>query len=432
MWRPRPSAGNPGACFGQRRTLADRGGIRRDRGSWARGRRSDRGGHLPQRATVQRWPASRRGRVQHARGRRPAARFHHQRLVLRSAGRTRHRLRAAAGQISSSSCSGRSGTRVPRFTEDKLRLLRAVRFGHNFGFQTGGRTRAAMQAMAAQVTAVSPERIAAEMRHMLVMPRAPPPCECWTKSPGLLAVLYARSPQSWPQNADSYCRPGCLADCALAVLARSNEPDLSAGSGGAAAPFLRRADCVARCAGNGGSRIAKPIAPSGWSGMRPTWPMPPASPGAQVQRLLLQREIEGCLATEAARATPGPAGTWSFAAAWLARPAGRTRSAAAGHAAMICCAWRAARQAYTTAAETVRDAQFDGKIPPRRGRWRLVDDCLAAEEKSAERGLSRRALPDKSPHTAGQTTVAGVINGSRPAAMHCAAAAVPGLVRLHL
>jgi tRNA nucleotidyltransferase/poly(A) polymerase len=57
-----------------------------------------------------------------------------------------------------------------RFTEDKLRMLRAVRFASVFNFRLEGSTLAAMCEMARQVTVVSVERIADEMRMMLVHP----------------------------------------------------------------------------------------------------------------------------------------------------------------------------------------------------------------------------------------------------------------------
>ncbi len=60
------------------------------------------------------------------------------------------------------------GDAQQRFSEDKLRLLRAVRFAASFHFTLDLPTRQAIEAMAAQVTVVSPERIAAEMRLMLV------------------------------------------------------------------------------------------------------------------------------------------------------------------------------------------------------------------------------------------------------------------------
>ncbi|MEX2141165.1 MAG: CCA tRNA nucleotidyltransferase [Pirellulales bacterium] len=54
-----------------------------------------------------------------------------------------------------------------RFTEDKLRMLRAVRFAAAFEFALEEHTEAAIREMAHQLTVVSAERIAAEMRAML-------------------------------------------------------------------------------------------------------------------------------------------------------------------------------------------------------------------------------------------------------------------------
>ena len=57
-----------------------------------------------------------------------------------------------------------------RFREDKLRMLRAVRFAATFGFALEAQTRNTICEMAAEVTVVSAERIAVEMRRMLVSP----------------------------------------------------------------------------------------------------------------------------------------------------------------------------------------------------------------------------------------------------------------------
>jgi poly(A) polymerase len=62
------------------------------------------------------------------------------------------------------------GDPFARFREDKLRLLRAVRQAARFQLQIEPATRAAILAMAEQVVAVSAERIAHELRRMLVHP----------------------------------------------------------------------------------------------------------------------------------------------------------------------------------------------------------------------------------------------------------------------
>lgn len=62
------------------------------------------------------------------------------------------------------------GVPEERFAEDKLRLLRAVRFAARFDLEIEPRTRVALVAMADQVVAVAAERIAHELRRMLVHP----------------------------------------------------------------------------------------------------------------------------------------------------------------------------------------------------------------------------------------------------------------------
>jgi len=57
-----------------------------------------------------------------------------------------------------------------RIAEDKLRMLRAVRFASIFDFRLEANTRDAICDMAPQVTVVSAERIADEMRIVLVHP----------------------------------------------------------------------------------------------------------------------------------------------------------------------------------------------------------------------------------------------------------------------
>jgi tRNA nucleotidyltransferase/poly(A) polymerase len=62
------------------------------------------------------------------------------------------------------------GDPAARFSEDKLRLLRAVRFTADLGFTLDPATREAIVRMAPEISVVSAERIAAEMRTMLCHP----------------------------------------------------------------------------------------------------------------------------------------------------------------------------------------------------------------------------------------------------------------------
>ncbi len=63
------------------------------------------------------------------------------------------------------------GEPAERFAEDKLRLLRAVRFAARFDLELEPATREAVAAMADQIRVVAAERIAQELRKMLVHPR---------------------------------------------------------------------------------------------------------------------------------------------------------------------------------------------------------------------------------------------------------------------
>ncbi len=63
------------------------------------------------------------------------------------------------------------GDPAARFAEDKLRLLRAIRFAARFDYAIEPTTWAAIQRMASEIRIVSPERIEIEMRKMLAHSR---------------------------------------------------------------------------------------------------------------------------------------------------------------------------------------------------------------------------------------------------------------------
>jgi poly(A) polymerase len=60
------------------------------------------------------------------------------------------------------------GDPLERFTEDKLRMLRAVRFSAAYEFSVEPKTLAAIRRMASEITVVSAERISTEMQRVLV------------------------------------------------------------------------------------------------------------------------------------------------------------------------------------------------------------------------------------------------------------------------
>jgi poly(A) polymerase len=75
-----------------------------------------------------------------------------------------------------------------RFAEDKLRMMRAVRFAARFGFEIEPGTLAAAQELAPQITQVSPERIREELTKLLTEGAARRGFELLDET-GLLAVV---------------------------------------------------------------------------------------------------------------------------------------------------------------------------------------------------------------------------------------------------
>lgn len=108
------------------------------------------------------------------------------------------------------------GDPYQRFQEDKLRLLRAVRFAAAFDFQLEGCTLEAVRRMAAEITAVSPERIGAEIERMLVDRHRSRAVRLLLDT-GLAAVIV---PEVVPADAEQAAR----FEQSLAILDRLREP----------------------------------------------------------------------------------------------------------------------------------------------------------------------------------------------------------------
>jgi len=77
-----------------------------------------------------------------------------------------------------------------RFAEDKLRMLRAVRFATRFELKVDPRPWTRIRAMALEITVVSAERIADELRKLLVSPHRARGLRL-LDDVGLAAVLFA-------------------------------------------------------------------------------------------------------------------------------------------------------------------------------------------------------------------------------------------------
>ena len=112
-----------------------------------------------------------------------------------------------------------------RFEEDKLRLLRAIRFGARFGYSIEERTWAAVCEMAPGIRQVSPERIRDELFRILVEVQAAPGIRMLEES-GLCAEILPEF--SWDDHVDKCLRsmkPSPEPDHAFAVLLHECAPD---------------------------------------------------------------------------------------------------------------------------------------------------------------------------------------------------------------
>ncbi len=106
------------------------------------------------------------------------------------------------------------GDPAARFEEDKLRLLRAARFAARFDMTIEPATWAAVRAMAPEIRAVSPERIAQELRRMLTHPSR-------ARAAGLMrecGLLAAVVPSAAGTSALEFPPPDAGFELALAVL----------------------------------------------------------------------------------------------------------------------------------------------------------------------------------------------------------------------
>jgi len=83
------------------------------------------------------------------------------------------------------------GDPFARFREDKLRLVRAIRFAARFDFAIEPRTSDAVREMASEVHVVAPERIAQELKKMLIHPNRQEAIE--------LLVSHQLAPELFPE-----------------------------------------------------------------------------------------------------------------------------------------------------------------------------------------------------------------------------------------
>ncbi|MCU0709180.1 MAG: CCA tRNA nucleotidyltransferase [Pirellula sp.] len=95
------------------------------------------------------------------------------------------------------------GVAADRFNEDKLRLLRAIRFAGRFGFTLDSDTQSAIQQSSPGIASVSGERIGVEIKKMLEHPSR---AWAWTKliETGLTRFLFPELDHRWTHAGDRH------------------------------------------------------------------------------------------------------------------------------------------------------------------------------------------------------------------------------------
>ncbi len=111
------------------------------------------------------------------------------------------------------------GNPVARFTEDALRLLRAVRFSTTLGFEIEPRTLAAIRDCAPLLERISPERIRDEFSKILTSPRRRSGVEQLVESglmghivPEFLKTIGCEQPPEWHPEGDVYTHTCIMLD----------------------------------------------------------------------------------------------------------------------------------------------------------------------------------------------------------------------------
>lgn len=273
------------------------------------------------------------------------------------------------------------GEPLARFGEDKLRLLRAVRFSATLQYTLDPATRDAIEAMSAQVTMVSAERIAAEVRSMLVDRHRASAVDL-LREVGLLPAIL---PELAVGEADGALtatgRPASQAwVTALNVLDGLSTPSFALAVAALLHAFVTPDGCREVCQrwklSNRDLRVAvwlveQQTALVGARHM--AWP--------RLQRILISDEIHDLLALSAAiaAATGQPADDIEHCRKLLALPPEQLNPPPLVSGDDLIAHGVPRGKQYHTLLEAVRDAQLEGKIHGKADALELVDRLLRNE-----------------------------------------------------
>jgi poly(A) polymerase len=268
-----------------------------------------------------------------------------------------------------------------RFREDKLRMLRAVRFAAAFGFRIDDETRRAIVQSAGQINDVSAERIGAEIRRMLVDPNRAVAMDLLRETgllPEVLPEVAVLAPTAWQET--------------LRVLGRLDQPTLplalaalvlEAGEPEAPSPRPSLRHGGSSTGGRGGevaATVGRRLRYTNKEGDRAVWLIArlpivrqaKAAPWPRLQRVLVHdgaAELVALLETIAGPDDPQA----RFCRERLAWPADRLNPAPLVDGADLIARGLKPGPTFAELLERVRDAQLEGRVTSREEALALVD-----------------------------------------------------------
>jgi hypothetical protein len=277
-----------------------------------------------------------------------------------------------------------------RFGEDKLRMLRAVRFAAAFEFEIEPETMRAIQEMAGEVTSVSAERIGMEIRRILIDPRRARAVEL-LRDTGLLAQVLpevaALSPDEFHETARVLAAlKAPTLPLALAALL-STEYRVRRTMRALAAPSdslpvgepLGRAPQIAQTVGRRLRYTNKEIERAAWLLVKlPHIADAAVLPWPKLQRILIHDGAAELLALGEAVAGPNDPAL-AFCRDRLAWPADRINPPPLVDGSDLISHGMAPGPRFAALLEEIRDAQLNGEITSREEALALADRLRAAD-----------------------------------------------------
>lgn len=256
-----------------------------------------------------------------------------------------------------------------RFGEDRLRMLRAVRFSATFQFTLEADTMVAIREMAHEISVVSPERIAVEIERMLVEPTRSTAVRLLLDS-GLAAVIL---PEIVPADQSAERR----LEGTLAVLERLHRPGFPLALAALLYPVLDPA---------GADQVCKRWRLSNRQRDRVRWLVrhhaaldhARSMPWSKVQKVLTAEGIEDLLALAEAVALSGSgdAGEIAWCRSKLAQPCEALNPPPLLTGDDLIRHGVPAGPAYRTILRRVRDAQLDQEVHTKADALAMVDRLL--------------------------------------------------------